>query len=547
MSDELRVPNDAPDRDAVPEHVRREPHGIVLAVAVVLLAAGVTVASILVPPAQVAVPPVGVSAPGAGGSVCAAGAAGERTRDSLILAAVPTADGTSDDTSVMARATVVVLGAAPRRLPVEPLAASDLLHIDPALGTDEWLWTGWADHAIVPWREWSSEGGPGVPRGRAAAPCVPTFAASFVVPGLRTDGGNEAFLTIANPFTADATFAVTFVTPAGRTQPIALRNVSVSAGERVQLRVNDHLPREADVAAVVDVGAGRLSVEGHQLALAGVGGVDGLTFAPSSTVASTSWTVPWLIADPALEAWLWVLNPESRSVTLDLVIHTARGSALPVGLETVTVPALGLVRIPAADLAPRMGEAFGVTLRSETTGVHVSASLQASADEVERTGIATYLASPAADGRWIVAGTGTPDRATALHVVNVGSEVAEVSFTLRLRAPGATASETRPVGGVDIRPGAVARITLPLADDGVWSVEVSGPPNLVVARTSFGATLLEPIVGPAVPSAAWLRPVAPLAGHVLDGWVRSLGTDADLRPVGRAFADLPPVGPQDGD
>jgi hypothetical protein len=557
MTTDHRDEDGMAQRDGVPAPRGRDVRGIALVVAVTLLAAGVAALSIVVPPAQVALPPVSARTPDAGGSVCAAGGVGASTGDALVLAAVPisartavastAADGEGDDRiAPTSRATVVALGATTRRLPIEPLGSSELLRLDPSLGSDEWLWTGWADHPTVAWREWTSEGGPGLPRGRAAAPCVPTYAATSVIPGLRTDGGNEAFVTIANPFTADATFAVTLVTPAGRTEPIALRNMSVSGGERVQLRVNDHLPREADVAVIVEVGAGRLAVEGHQLALAGIGGVDGLTFAPASIVASTTWTVPWLVADPELDTWLWVLNPEPRSVTLDLVIHTAQGSSLPEGLETVTLAPSGLVRIPAADLAPRAGGPFGVTLRSGTTGVHVAVGLQASADAVERTGIATSLGSPAADGLWVIAGTGVAERATELHVVNLGSEDAAVAFTLRLRPEDAAASGTRPLRGVVVPPGAVTRVPLPLDDAGAWSVEVSGPPHLVVSRTAFGATLLEPLVGPAVPSASWLRPVTPLAGHALEGWARSLGTDADLRRGAQVFADLPAVSPEDG-
>jgi hypothetical protein len=525
---------------------------IILSVVLILTLVGVVALSLLVPAPAISTPSAGAAQPDAGGSVCAVGSTSEQTSTSLVITAVTDTDthtdtdaGTDAET-VPARMSLLVLGEDVRRLPVEPLDPGELLRIDPPLGTSGWVWTGWADRATVTWREWSSVGGPGAPRGRSAAPCVTTSAALAVVPGLRTDGGNEAYLTLANPFTADATFAVAFVTPLGRTEPIALRNVSVSAGQRVVLRVNDHLPREADVAAIVEIGAGRLAVEGHQLALAGVGGIDGLTIVQASTAASTSWTLPWLVQDPSRSSWIWVYNPEPRRVTLDIVVHTASGPQLPGGFETIDVPPLGLLRLPASDLAPRAGEPFGVTFTSETTGVHVSGGLQVSGVDVESTGIATFLGSPAPDGRWLVAGIAAPERSTSLHVVNLGDADANVSIALQVQPADAAASSLRPLPAIVVAAGATARITLPLPDDGIWSVEVVGPPQLVVARSSSGTSGAEPVVTPAVPSAAWRQPVLSLAGRALEGWARRLGTDADLRPAAGTIGTLPPVSPEDG-
>ncbi len=533
------VPAPVRGRTRAPRHLP----SVLLASALTLTLVGVVVLSLVVPAPLTRAPSVGASQPDAGGSVCAVGSTGEQASTSFVVTAVP-----DDDAAESARISLLVLGDEMMRLPVEPLAPGELLRVDPALGTEGWLWTGWADRATVTWREWSSVGAPGVPRGRSAAPCVSTTAALAVVPGLRTDGGNEAFLALANPFTADATFAVAFVTPLGRTEPIALRNVSVSAGQRVVLRVNDHLPRESDVAAIVEIGAGRLAVEGHQLALAGVGGIDGLSIVQASSIASTSWTVPWLVADPSRSTWLWIHNPEPRSVTLDVVVHTAAGPRLPDGFETITVPPLGLLRVPASELAPRAGEPFGITLTSDTTGVHVSAGLQASGDGsgVESTGISTYLGSPAPDARWLVAGLAAPDRTTVLHVVNLGERAADVSIALRVQAADATESSLRPLPRTVVSAGAVARIVLPLPEDGIWSVEVEGPPQLVVARSSSGSAVLEPVVTPAVPSATWRQPVLPLAGRALSGWSRWLGTDADLRPTEERIGTLPPIGPEEG-
>jgi hypothetical protein len=525
-----------------PQRTPRDVAGPVLAVALSLFLAGVVALTLLAPEPTMRPTSVSAEQPGAGGAVCAVGTTGPQTETTFVVTAVSDVD--VDATA--ARINLLVLDEVPQRIAVDSLAAGEMVLVRPELDTTGWIWTGWADRAAVTWREWSSVGGPGLPRGRSAAPCVPTSASSAVVPGLRTDGGNEAYVTLANPFTVDATFALTFLTPVGDAEPIALRNVSVSPGERVVIRVNDHLPREADVAAIVTIGAGRLAVEGHQLALAGIGQVDGLSFVQASTVASTSWTIPWLVQDESRSTWLSVVNLEPRSVSLDVVVHTASGPVLPEGFEVITVPPFSLLRVPATDLAPRSDEPFGVTLTSETTGVHVAAGLQVIADSVEATGIATYLGSPAGDARWIVAGAASPDRSTVLHVVNLGEQSADATITLRVQSAEDVTISRRPLPTLTVPSGAVARITLPLPEDGIWSVEVSGPPHLVVSRTSTGLSLLEPVVTPAVPSSTWRRPVEPLAGRALRGWARALGTDADLRPLQPSFGVLPPSTPTDG-
>jgi hypothetical protein len=538
-----------------PEITHSRLPGVLLAAGLVLFLAATVALTALVPPPIVSAPVLGPDRPDAGGAVCAAGTSGDLTSTAYVIAAVSDdtagddggADGEADgEAEVLARTSVLVLGAEPQRLALDALPPSEPVLVAPSLGADGWLWSGWADRPTVTWREWNSTGGPGLPRGRSAAPCVATSAATYVIPGLRTDAGNEAYLTLANPFTSDATFAVTFVTPGDRVQPIALRNVSVSHGQRVQLRVNDHLPREADVAAIVTVGAGRLAVEAHQLALAGIGGIDGLTLVQASTEPSTSWTVPWLISDDERSTWLSILNPESRSVTLDVVVHTASGSTLPDGFESIVVPPFGLVRVTGAELALRPGEPFGVTVSSETTGVHVAAGLEVRGETVEMTGIATFLGSPSGDERWVLAGLGAPERATTLHVVNLGEQAADVTLDLRVREGEATSSSRRPLATLVVAPGAVVRVTLPLPEDGIWSLEVAGPPQIVVARTAFGSTSLEPVVTPAVPASVWRRPVGALAGRSLDSWGRALGTVADRRSARDPIGTLPPFDPPDG-
>jgi hypothetical protein len=479
--------------------------------------------------------------PDAGGVVCITGAGATQTTADLLLLAAPSgpderveerAEERADERS---RGVVLTFGETASRTSVGPLAAGDLERSRPQLGAEGWVWAGWADHPLTAWQEWRSPGGPGEPRGVAASRCLATDPAVQTVIGLRTDGGNEALLRLANPFVADATFAVRFVTAEGPVDPVALRNVSVPAGTRVTVRLNDHVPEESDVAAIVSVGAGRLAVEGLQRSIAALGDVEGISVIPPVTVRSIAWTIPWLQVGPDVEGSVWILNPEPRTVEVQLTLHTAQGETVPDGVDSVDVRAGALVRIDAADLAPEGRRTLGVTLRSETTAIAVAAGARFLDDDPRSTGLVGFAAATGPDPVWSVAGTSEPGRETVLHVVNLGGTVAapRVDVTTLASASGegsdAGASRTVTLEPPPIPPGAVARIILPLDGVAAWAAVVSGGPGLVVSRTTFGQGRLEPVVTDATPSSAWTTPGRALGGRPLDGWVAGLGTATDLR------------------
>jgi hypothetical protein len=389
--------------------------------------------------------------------------------------------------------------------------------------------------------------------------------------GLRTDGGNEALLKVVNPYAADATFAVTLRTEDATFAPIALRNVSVPAGTRVSVRLNDHLPEESDVSAIVTVGAGRLAVEGLQRAIAGVGGVEGVSTVPAQTAPSVTWTFPWLPAGPEVDAAVWILNPEPRTVAVEMVVHTPQGAGPAELVDRVEVPAGGLIRLDTADLAPADRRTFGLTVRSETSGVYVAAGARTLAADPARTGLVRLVASAAPDRAWLDAGTHAPGRETVLHVVNLAEDAAQVQVELTFRsasvgAPvvdGPDATDGGPdgaqvgaqggAGSTDavttvlevgvLAPGAATSIVLPLTAPGVWSAVVTGGEALVVSRTGTGVELLEPVAIDAVPSRAWRVPATATLGRPFDGWVARLGTPGALeravRPLQRPEDVLP--------
>jgi hypothetical protein len=528
--------------------VNLRPPAVVVGVVIAALLGSLVLGAVDVPwaPAHVAVT---AAAPEAGGTVCAAGGgATERTVD-MVLAAPPAAD---PDAPVQGRGILLAVEEDVVRNPVGPFLPGSVAVVRTDLGVDGWSWTGWADAPLHAWREWRSPGAPGEPRASVVSRCVPADAPEWVVLGLRTDGGNEALLDIVNPYIVDATFAVSFRTEAETLSPIALRNVSVLAGSSVSVRINDHLPEEADIAAVVSVGAGRLAVQGLQRATAGVGGVEGVSTVPALIAPAVTWTLPWLETGPDIEGAVWILNPAPRQVVVEVVLHTSQGAGLAESIERVELPAGGFVRVDAADLAPAGRRTFGLTLRSETSGVFVAAGARFLSDDAARTGLVGLVPSAAPDREWLDAGLHAPGRETVLHVVNLAEDVAVVRVDLTTGPTGLPPrSETQEgpdvegasLGAVPVSvrtlepgvlaPGAVMRIILPLDGRVAWSAVVSGGEALVVSRTTVGAVLLEPVAIDALPSRAWRETTVSAAGRPFDGWVARIGTSQDLRRVQR--------------
>lgn len=477
--------------------------------------------------------------PTAGGTVCVTGASAVAPTSDVVL--VAPADEEDIDTAAVVRARGIVLGlqgpegAAARRA-VGPVGPGSLTRLPVEAGADGWSWVGWADHPLLAWQEWRTDGGPGEPRGAVASACRPTDPPEQTVVGLRTTGGERALLRLANPYLADATFAVTLFTPTGPVEPIQLRNVSVPSGERITLLLNDHVPEQADLAAVVTVGAGRLAVEGLQTAVAELGGVEGVAAAAPLAAPEVAWTLPWLPTADEAEGAVWILNPAPRPVTVELTVHTSAGPTVPEDVGSVEVGARALRRLDAVDLAVDGQDAVGVTVRSTTTGVVVAGGARFRSEETARTGLVHVAASPAPDGRWAVAGVTALGRTTVLHVVNRASSAVtpQVRLTTLLAdadgvAADGGAGETR-LDGPTIGPGAVGRIVLPLEGSATWSAVVEGGPGLVVARTSVGEDALEPVVLAATPAGDWGAATPVDGGRRRDGWVATLGTRAAGRP-----------------
>lgn len=434
------------------------------ALLVVVLVAGAALgADRLVDPPPEPEPPVAAEGQARTGSrVCVVGGRGGGAEVSVHLAR----PGTEDDPPARLDLEVVRDGGL-RALPVPELLPGSVVPIGidgaGALPTR----VRWRDAPVAVERSWSTGGR--LPAGLVAGPCADIATERAVIPGLTTLGGAEARIRLANPFPGDASVRIGFLGPDGPEDPLVLENVSVPAFGTREVVVNEHLPERADLAAIVDVRAGRVAVEGVQAHRAAIGGIDAVSLLAASTSPSEQWTLPWIGNAPDDRSWLWIANLGSRDALVELTLATGDGGLVPDGLGELTVEAGRHLRVDLRGAIPADRDRVSLVVRSEGAPVHVSAGVERRAEHPADTAMAVQLASPAPDARWVVTGGPTADRDERLRLVNPGSEPAVVDIAVfaagRLRTPADLA-------GLVVGPGAAAEVRLgDVLDDGFGEVE----------------------------------------------------------------------------
>lgn len=403
----------------------------------------------------------------------------------------------------------------------------------------------WRDGAVAVHREWRLDGLDSYPPALVAGACARSSAGVHVVPGLSTEGGNEARLRLANPHLSPASVAIRFATPGEEEAPLALRNISVPPRSVRELVINDTLPERADLAALVEVTSGRLAVEGLQVARAAIGGVDGATLLASTTRSGEAWTVPWLVDDADHDAWLWVVNRGERTANVELTLHTEDGGELPLGLSEVSVPEGELRRVDLTGTLPEGTSQAALTARSNGVPIVVSGGVLRSAEDAARTGLSIQLAT-ASSGRWVVSGRAAPDRREELVLSNPEAEPALVDITLfagiqpdapdELQQLEIPAGSRRAIDLTDLLPGS-----------GGWTAFVTAREGVVVVGrvgSVAGDGPLELVAIPAASSAQWVQTSTGLRPIARPGLVTQLGTSGT-----RAGVDVPAglLRPDDGD
>jgi hypothetical protein len=391
----------------------------------------------------------------------------------------------------------------------------------------------WSDAPVALSREWRLDGTGDDPPGTIAGPCIQPFGERWIVPGMSTVGSERAYLRFANPFAADATVAVRFLTPEGEEAPLALQNLTVPARATLEVAVNDHLPEREDLAAIAEVLSGRVAAEGYQLVGEDIGGVDGATLLAAAPTAEESWTVPWVVDSEAQASWLWITNPGDRTAAVEFTLHTADGGDVPEGLTGIDVPPGTIRRIDLSNTLPEGTSEAAITARAEGVPIVVSGAVLTSDEQPENTGFAIQLGASAPDRSWVVSGRDPEDRAEWLRLVNPSGDAASVDVVL---VDGTSPSAAAELLDLQVPAGAAIQVELTEELEGLesWTAFVTADADIVVGRigTSTGEDDdLHLVAVPGQSGAAWTPEVRALAGSPEVGLLVRLHTSLGIPPT----------------
>lgn len=386
----------------------------------------------------------------------------------------------------------------------------------------------WSGAPVAAFREWWFQGGD-LPPGIVSGGCVHGLSDRWFVPGLKTSGGAEARLRVTNPFRTDATIAVSFATPEGPAEPLALQNLSIGAQSTLEIVVNESLPERDDLAAIVSVQTGRVVTEGMQLMRSAIGGIDGATLLQAAPEPAENWVIPWIVDGPDTSSWLWIYNPDQRSAAVELTYHTSDGGVVADGLDEVLVEPGTVRRVDLRGTMPDGVDVAAIAARVSGASIVVSGAVEVDAADPSRTGMAVQLGAATSE-RWVIGGGDATGRDEQLHLVNPTSASTTVDVAVRslrgLRRPTA-------LQDIEVPAGSTVRIDLGahLGDSEHWTVHVDAQhPGIVAGRVGGAREGHRRLVAwPGVPESSW-RIVARLhAASMQEGLVQRLRTEFGLR------------------
>lgn len=255
-----------------------------------------------------------------------------------------------------------------------------------------------------------------------------------VVPGTLTgDVGATSEATAAEEGTTPSSSTTSTTTDgAGDLPEPVVETVEVPAGERVDVRLSDHVEAQM-AAALVEVQGGEVVVE-HRIK-----GEHGGDTGPCATTTASTWHLAWGTTARDARDIVVVFNPYPTDVTVDAVFTNEEGRRAPVRFQGLPVPAGSVVGI---DVGLDVTRSDHVAATFEAHGGRVVVErLQELDGSLGARGLSLALAVPEAAQTWVLADGGADAPAATeagdavttterLVVYNPGEERAEAQVQL---------------------------------------------------------------------------------------------------------------------
>jgi hypothetical protein len=324
----------------------------------------------------------------------------------------------------------------------------------------------------------------------ATEPCARSTGTSWYFAAGTTVKGSEHYLVLFNPFGDDAIADVSFLTDAGVQEPDAVQGLVVPRRSRVSIAVHDLVTRQAQVAAVVHLRAGRVVAERDQIfdGTAPDSGPtrQGIAVSLGATSPQRLWVVPAGTTANGGTGSVAVANFGALDTEVEVEVVLPNGGTA--ASQAVSVPSRGVVVVDLTGRAPVDSE-YAVAVRSR--------SAEGNTEPVVAEALAWWPASSSSTG---VASTLGPEHAARRWVVVVPDVDADALLSVANLGHSPVTAALLPADQIDRRVGPTSEPELAVGPNSVGSFRVTNLHNrrgTLVITTDHPVFVGLTIIGPA--------------------------------------------------
>lgn len=275
--------------------------------------------------------------------------------------------------------------------------------------------------------------------GAGAARCSRVASTRWYFPEGSSALGFDERLMIYNPFPDEAVATVTFLTPTGDVNRARLaEGIAVPAGEVRVVKVNEFVPPQNTLGAVVEMSRGRV-VAWRMSILEPKEQPDGMQFTLGARDSALEWYMPAGSIEQGIDERITLMNPHRDEAVVSISLVTAQGTVQPPKLVEVRVAPETTTRVVLRESLGRgqqdLGGVGAVVRSLNDVGVIAERTLWYDLSAV--TGVSSEIGASVSRERWIVGPALLKPTTDTLLIMNPGSEPARVDVEV-LTESGAT-------------------------------------------------------------------------------------------------------------
>ncbi len=164
------------------------------------------------------------------------------------------------------------------------------------------------------------------PSGWAEAPCVSGTSRQWFFPFGATVGSNDFYIALFNPTSTPDVVDLSFVVPAGVTQPISFQGIVLEPHQTKVENIGTYVQNDPDVSTTVTTRTGRV-VAGETQVLSGSS--SGLAIVPGSPLPESRWSIPQSEETATGSSAISIFNPGSTTEDVTVRCWLASGPLPP--------------------------------------------------------------------------------------------------------------------------------------------------------------------------------------------------------------------------